>query len=287
MKTAIVTGSSKGIGFETALAFGRKGYQVFATLRNPGNRSADLKAAVQKENLPVTILELDVDSDESVQQCFQTILESGNSVDVLVNNAGIERRGSIEELPISEFKAAMETNYFGALRCCKRVIAKMREQGHGCIINVTSIAGRFSGVPFAPYAASKHALEAASEVMAQELKPFNIRVAIVEPGVIDTQMARDIREVNQESIYPGIRRMASLYQASLSAPVSPTLVADKILEIAVEDSWILRHPVGPDALPFLEWRQGMTDEEWIDWHAADDDEWYAAVKSDFGMDIKR
>ena len=114
-------------------------------------------------------------------------------VDVLVNNAGIERHGSVEELPMEDFRATMETNYFGALRCIRQVLPGMRERGSGCIINVTSVAGKIACSPLVAYTASKFALEAASEALAQEMKPFGVRVAIVEPGIIDTSMAHAIK----------------------------------------------------------------------------------------------
>ena len=107
----------------------------------------------------------------------------------MVNNAGIERHGSIEELKMEAFKQVMETNYFGVIRCIQAILPQMRQNKNGCIINVTSVAGKISNSPLGAYAASKHALEALSEALAQEVKPFNIKVMIVEPGIINTQMA--------------------------------------------------------------------------------------------------
>ncbi|TMI86836.1 MAG: SDR family NAD(P)-dependent oxidoreductase, partial [Bacteroidetes bacterium] len=156
---------------------------------------------------------------------------------------------------------------------------------NGSIINVTSIAGKISNTPLGPYTASKHALEAISECLAQEVKPFNIRVAIVEPGIIDTQMARNISH-GGVSIYPQPNRFGGLFVASLKTPTSATLVADKILEIANSDGWQLRHPVGPDAAPFLHWRASMTDEQWVDWNAMNDEEWYNAVETSFGLNAR-
>ena len=284
MRSVIITGANKGIGYDTALAFARAGYQVFATMRNPETAAA-LKQMIKEESLPITILIMDVDSDESVKKCIDVVYKETDSVDVLVNNAGIERHGSVEEVRMSDFKAVMETNYFGVLRCIKAVLPQMRNDRNGCIINVTSIAGKISNTPLGPYTASKHALEAISECLAQEVKPFNIRVAIVEPGIIDTQMARNISH-GGDSIYPQPNRFGGLFVASLKTPTSATLVADKILEIANSDVWQLRHPVGPDAAPFLHWRASMTDEQWVDWNAMNDEEWYNAVETSFGLNAR-
>lgn len=284
MKTVLITGTSKGIGLETALAFGRAGYKVYATMRNPKGGSALNKKAVA-EGLPIEIQTMDVDSDESVSMAISAILGKG-PLDVLVNNAGIEYHGAVEDLKMSEIRAIMETNYFGVLRCIKAVLPKMRKNGSGCIINVASVAGHISSSPLGAYAASKFALEAISEALAQEVKAFGIRVAIVEPGIIDTSMARDI-SVGSGSVYPHARRFAGLFAASLETPTPPTLVADKILEIATGDSWKLRYPVGPDAAPFLEWRASMTDEQWVDWNAAADDDWYQAVQETFDLDARQ
>lgn len=285
MKSVIITGTNKGIGLETALAFARAGYKVFATMRNPENAAA-LKEKIEEESLPITISAMDVDSDESVKQCIGAILEENGSIDVLVNNAGIERHGSIEELTMEDFKSVMETNYFGVLRCTKALLPLMRKKRNGCIINVASIAGRIANTPLGAYTASKFALEAVSESLAQEVKAHNIRVAIVEPGIINTQMANDIG-IGEDSIYPQSKRFAGLFAASLKTPTSASLVADKILEIADSESWQLRHPVGPDAIPFLQWRASMTDEQYVDWNAANDDDWYKAVQDTFGLDARQ
>jgi NAD(P)-dependent dehydrogenase (short-subunit alcohol dehydrogenase family) len=118
-----------------------------------------------------------------------------------------------------------------------------------------------------------------------EVKPFNIRVGIVEPGIINTDMARDISH-GGNSIYPQVNRFGALFVASLKTPTPSTLVADKILQIAESGTWILRHPVGPDAKPFIEWRASMTDEAWIDRSAASDEEWYGAIERDFGLNAR-
>ena len=284
MKSVIITGTSKGIGLETALTFARAGYKVFATMRKLGNAAA-FTQTIKDESLPITISAMDVDSDESVKQCIDAILEENGSIDVLVNNAGIEKHGSVEELTMDDFKSIMETNYFGAIRCIKNILPSMRKNRGGCIINVASISGHISSTPLGAYAASKFALEALSEALAGEVKPFNIRIAIVEPGIIDTNMARDIG-IADDSISSQTKRFAGLFKASLKTPTQPSLVAEKILEIADSESWQLRHPVGPDAIPFMAWRKSLTDEEWVDWNAASDDDWYNAVQDTFGLNAR-
>src|SRR5680860_1143821 len=213
MKTVLITGTSKGIGLETALTFGRAGHKVFATMRNP-EAASDFKQKIKNESLDITISKMDVDSDASVKQCIDDILQKHSSIDVLVNNAGIECHGSIEEMSMDDFQSVMNTNYLGVLRCTKALLPHMRKNKNGCIINVASISGHIANSPLGAYAASKYALEAISEALAQEMKPFNVRVAIVEPGIINTQMANDI-SVDGSSIYPHSKRFGGLFAASL------------------------------------------------------------------------
>src|SRR5436190_2096741 len=137
-----------------------------------------------------------------------------------------------------------------------------------------------------PNTTSKFALEALSESLAQEVKPFNVRVAIVEPGIIDTAMARRVESAHTRSPYPQERRFAAMFNASLKNPVPPSVVGEKVLEIVDSGTWQLRHPVGPDAVPFLQWRKAMSVEEWVAWGALGDDAWYDRLKADFGMDAR-
>jgi NAD(P)-dependent dehydrogenase (short-subunit alcohol dehydrogenase family) len=249
------------------------------------DRGAALREAVETERLSIIIQKLDVDSDESVAEAISVIRARIGYIEVLVNNAGVENRGSIEELPLDAFRATMETNYFGALRCIRACLPEMRERRSGCIVNVSSVAGHIAISPLGPYVASKYALEALSEALAQEVKPHNIRVAIVEPGIIATAMANRVAEP-AESRYPQVRRFAGMFQAALANPVPASVVAEKIREIIEGDRWQLRHPIGPDAQPFLDWRASMTDEEWVDWGALEDNVWYERVQKDFGLDAR-
>jgi len=192
----------------------------------------------------------------------------------------------VEETPLGVFRAVMETNYFGVIRCIQAVLPSMRQRRSGCIINVSSISGRIAMAPMTPYQASKFALEGLSEGLAQELKPFNIRVAIVEPGIIDTPAARLIADYHSRSSYPHEQRFAALFTASLQTERPASMVGQTILEIAESGTSQLRHPAGPDGAAFLDWRKSLNDEEWIAWGALEDDAWYERMKQDFGMDLR-
>lgn len=277
----LITGCSMGIGFATALELARAGHRVIATMRNP-SAAPRLGEIAAEENLPIEIRKLDVDSDESVRACFSGI---DSPIDVLVNNAGIEVHGSVEELPMEAFIAVMNTNYFGTVRCIKAVLPRMRERRSGCIINISSISGRMSSAPLGAYAASKHAVEALSEALAGEVKPFGIRVAIVEPGIQDTRMAQNL-SCSNGSHYPHSVRLAGLFRESLSQPTPPDVTAAVVRNIVESGTWQLRHLSGPDAEPYLGWRRSLSDEQWVDWNAQDDESWYAAVERDFGFNAR-
>src|SRR3984885_6672618 len=283
MANVLITGTSSGIGLATALELGRAGHKVYATMRNPA-RAPELGERASQEGLPISILTMDVDSDRSVEDCFAAIHQQGEQIDVLVNNAGIERHGSIEELPMEEFRATMETNYFGVLRCIRQVVGRMRERRSGCIVNISSVGGKIAGLSLTGYMASKFALEALSEGLAGEMKPFGVRVAIVEPGIIATAMARSIGQP-PPSHYQQASNIAALFQASLEHPAPPSIIAAVIKDIIESGTWKLRHPCGPDAEPFLAWRAAMTDEQWIDFNALDSEGFRKRVKNDFGLDL--
>ncbi len=284
MSIALVTGTSSGIGLATAVTLARGGHKVVATLRNLDS-AGELNKIVSAESLPLTVIKLDVNDDASVEHAFKAVSAEHGRIDVLVNNAGIGGGGSVEETPLGEFREKMETNFFGALRCIQAVVPGMRERRHGCIVNVTSIAGRMALAPQAAYAASKFALEALSECLAQEMKAFNVRVAIIEPGVIATPIFGKAKPVPQDSPYPHARRQRALFAASLSKPTSPYVVGEQIRAIVEGDSWQLRYPVGPDAKPFLNWRASKTDEDIVEFGGATDEEFKSLAKRDFRLDV--
>jgi NAD(P)-dependent dehydrogenase (short-subunit alcohol dehydrogenase family) len=177
MRSALITGTSR---LETALLFAQRGFRVYAGARNPA-ASQGLQRAVA-DGLSLTPIALDVDRDESVRQAVAQV----GPVDVLVNNAGIASSGAVELMPIEEIRAMFETNVFGAVRMMQAVLPSLRERHAGAIVNVTSIAGRIALPCSGYYAATKSAVAALTEALAMEVRPFGIRVANIEPGVILT-----------------------------------------------------------------------------------------------------
>jgi NAD(P)-dependent dehydrogenase (short-subunit alcohol dehydrogenase family) len=230
---------------------------------------------------------MDVDNDISVDHAFAEVLAGAGRVDVLVNNAGVHGSGAVEEIPLAEFRRVMETNFFGVIRCIQAVLPGMRKRRNGHIINVSTVGGRVTGLSQGPYSASKFALEALSEILAGEVKRFGIRVSIIEPGATASLIFDKRRTVPADSHYRQERRMNALYDAMCKQMSPASVVADKIVEVVQNKTWKLRHPTGPDADGFLQYRASISDEEWVDLHAIESDEEFAAIaKRNFGLDLE-
>jgi len=284
MALALVTGSNSGIGLATAIALARANHTVVAAMRNL-ERGAEIRKIAEQEKLPIHLAALDVDNDASVHDGLAKAAKQHGPIDVLVNNAGIPGGGPVEETTIDQFRQVMETNFFGGLRCIQAVIPSMRERRKGTIVNITSIAGRLASAPMASYAASKWAFEALSECLAQEVRAFNVRVAIVEPGVIATPIFTKAPPPPTHSFYPHGRRLRALFAAALAKPVPPSVVGDVVRDIVDGDSWQLRYLVGPDTELRLKARQSKTDEQVIAEAAQSDEEFLARIKRESGLDL--
>jgi NAD(P)-dependent dehydrogenase (short-subunit alcohol dehydrogenase family) len=279
MRIALITGTSTGIGHATALYLARRGYHVFASMRNLANGATTLTDVADAERLPLEVIQLDVDDPLSADRGVQDVQQKAGRIDVLINNAGIGGGGAIEETPEELVRAVFETNFFGAMRLIRAVLPGMRQRQSGAIVNVTSVAGRLATSPQYPYAASKFALEAASEILAQEVRRFNIRVAIIEPGVILTPMlTKGMREPDMKSPYVDLTlRLGRIFAKRLEAPSQPELVAATIHHALETDRPKLRYPVGEDAHQRISGRQRITDEEWIDFGKEMTDKDFAAL----------
>ena len=261
---ALVTGCSSGIGLETAIALGREGHFTYATMRDV-KKSGSLDKIVNDEGLPIKVLELDVDSEKSVDDTIAKIMEEKGRVDTLINNAGWGMWGAVEDVSIEEFKQQFETNFFSIIRLIQKVAPIMRKQKSGNIVNVSSVAGKI-GFPVSPaYISSKFALEGLSECIRFELGPFGINVIIIEPGVIKTNFFDSMKmakKSNSDSVYNEITsKVVSGVKMMAEMGTEPKEVADTIIKSINEEKPLPRYIVGNDAMMFLESKKMKTDIE--------------------------
>ena len=269
-KIAVVTGSSSGIGYETSLLLARNQYTTYASMRNM-KKSDELLKIASKENIPLKVIQLDVNDDRSVSSAIDSIVKENGRIDVLVNNAGFDLFGSLEELTIEEIKGQFETNFFGAARVTKNVIPTMRKQGSGIIINVSSIGGRIGLVPCnTMYHASKFALEGFTESLRHELTEFNIDVILIEPGAIRSNFAENIRtaknyDSNNSPYAKTVQKVFEGFEPMLANASDPKEVAQVILNAANSSSPNIRYTVGKDAESILKARAELSDRELEKW----------------------
>ena len=263
-KVAVVTGTSSGIGFETALALAREGYYTYATMRNTA-KGDKLKELSSKESLKIDVLELDVDNENSAKTAIKHILDQKQRVDVLVNNAGWVLWGCVEDVSVDEFKTQFETNFFSIIRLIQEVGPTMRNQGSGTIVNISSVVGRI-GFPASPaYISSKFALEGLSESLRFEFAPFGVDVIIIEPGVIKTNFMKNMKIAKKselDTVYKDITtKVVSGVKMMTEMGTHPKEVASTIVKAIKDKKPLPRYIVGNDAAMFLEAKKNKTDIE--------------------------
>lgn len=239
-RVALVTGASSGVGQATARSLAQRGYRVLGTSRNPRGTG---------DSPGVAMLALDVRSDASVAACLRGVTELAGRLDLLVNNAGYELAGAVEEVSLEEARDQFETNFFGVLRMVKAVLPLMRRQREGRIINVSSLAG-LAAVPFLGiYSASKFALDGYTETLRHEVKPFGIHVSQVEVGFLRTPMMNNRQAAAQPipDYEPWRRRALDAIREAEERGPGPELVADTVVAIAGSRRPRLRYIVGGQA----------------------------------------
>jgi len=163
-KVALVTGSSSGIGYETSLALARDGYHTFASMRDT-SKAEELKKTAEKENLSISVIELDVDKEDSIVAAIKKVITDASRIDVLVNNAGYGQFGCTEDVSVEEFRKQFETNFFSIVRIIQQVAPIMRKQGSGIIVNISSVVGRMGLPGSSAYVSTKFALEGLNLVL--------------------------------------------------------------------------------------------------------------------------
>jgi NAD(P)-dependent dehydrogenase (short-subunit alcohol dehydrogenase family) len=253
MASVLVTGCSSGFGKLTALLFARHGHTVFATMRDPA-KAGPMAEVAAEEGIDVRVLALDVTDTASVEAAVAEAQAAvGGALDVVVNNAGVELRGPLEECGDDELLAQFDTNVFGVLRVVRAAVPAMRERGSGVIVNVSSIAGLVARPYGGAYSASKHALEAISEALHHELRPFGVRVAVVEPGQFETALlanATTAAAFDESSPYwESSQRFDTAVRKLVpdGRPAPAEVVAETIVAVALDPHAGLRHLVGADA----------------------------------------
>jgi NAD(P)-dependent dehydrogenase (short-subunit alcohol dehydrogenase family) len=252
MSVVVVTGCSSGFGLEIALAFGRKGDLVYATMRDI-SRGGGLQERAQAEGLVFEVVALDVTKDESVTSTIKGIESRHGAIDVIVNNAGIAHIGAIETVDLSKAREVFETNYWGTIRMIQAALPEMRAKGSGVIVNVASIAGRISPPPCSSwYAASKHAVCVLSEALAIELEGTGVRVVSIEPGFYRTEIGN---KASNATLLPGYYSsdeawIADFYANGAGEGGDPSEVASAIVK-AVADPKTPLHVVLPPSIDAL------------------------------------
>ena len=252
-KVALVTGSSSGIGLETALALARDGFHTFASMRDI-RKAVELEHAAKKENLPIDVIELDVDKEESIVSAIKKVVADKGRLDVLVNNAGYGQFGCIEDVSVDDFRKQFETNFFSIVRIIQEVSPIMRKQNSGIIVNISSVVGKIGLPGSSAYISTKFALEGLSECLRYELGQFGIKTTLIEPGVIKTNFFNSMKvpeskidpkyKVLSENILAGLKMMAEMGTA-------PSQVADVIIKAIHDDEILPRYTVGADAAMFI------------------------------------
>lgn len=251
----LITGASSGIGAAMAKLLAENNYNVWGTTRK---ETGQLPIPISPEAAQrIKFVKLDVTDDSSVQKCFEQVMKEAGHIDVLINNAGYGIYGSIEDVSIELAKAQFETNVFGTLRMIRTFLPAMRQRGSGLIINVSSLAGKLV-IPFQThYAASKHAIEAFTEGLRQEVRPFGIKVAMVEPGDINTNFnnATQFSDREAESVYKKWTDASwQTIDVNLQKAPPPQVIAKKVLKIVRSKNPATRYPAGDflsERFPFL------------------------------------
>jgi NAD(P)-dependent dehydrogenase (short-subunit alcohol dehydrogenase family) len=249
-RVVLVTGASTGIGHACATHLAAQGFRVYGTSRRP---NAALQGAV-------TMLAADVTDDRSVEQAVAAVLDREHRLDILVNNAGMGIAGPVEDTSIEQAKSQLEVNFFGAFRVCRAVLPQMRSQRSGYIVNIGSIGGLVA-IPYqAMYSASKFALEGFSESLRMEVRPFGIRVVIIEPGDHKTALTENRRlEALPGSPY------SDSFQAALAKTAhdeqngpGPEQIARLLHRIVNQRNPRLRYTIGPAAQRAAVWLKRLT-----------------------------
>lgn len=262
--TALVTGASSGIGRETALRLANEGYRVIASARRQ-ERLVELS----KKNSNITPKPVDLSDAEALERFCQEISSLSEPVSVLINDAGYSLRGAVEDVSVPAIRRLFEVNLFALIRITQACLPGMRRLRKGMIVNLSSIVGKFPFPTSGPYAATKHAVEAISDALRLEVRPFGIRVVTVRPGPIATEFNEVANRLTGDLMSRTDPDYKAVYQAygagmgklfgNLSIP-GPELIAKTIVEAVLSESPKACYSVGPLIEEILGQRLRMDDD---------------------------
>jgi NAD(P)-dependent dehydrogenase (short-subunit alcohol dehydrogenase family) len=253
-RVVLITGASSGIGRVTAELLAARGHRVLGGVR---------AAATTSPLAGVELVPLDVRDESSVKACVEQVLSRAGRIDVLINNAGVNLVGAVEETSIGQAQALFDTNVFGVLRMIQAVLPGMRHQGAGQIVNISSILG-FLPAPFmGVYASTKHAIEGLSESLDHEVRAFGIRVVLIEPYYTRTNLDASAAQAEGriDAYAPQRRRTAAAITRNTNTAPEPRVVAEEVLR-AIEGRYRMRRPIGQAAL--LSWLRRLLPARWFE-----------------------
>ncbi len=265
---AVVTGASSGIGRETALRLANEGFCVIAVAR----RKERLEELTRQSPL-ILPRPVDLSNAQALEEFCQELSNLSEPVTVLINNAGFSIRGAIEDVPVSTVRGLFEVNLFAPIRITQACLPGMRRLRKGTIVNLSSIVGKFPFPTSGPYSATKHALEAISDALRMEVRPFGIRVVTIRPGVIGTEFNETANRLTGDLLSRTDPDYKPIYQAygagmgRLFANVSipgPEVIADLILKAVHSDSPKAVYAAGPFVEELLGERMRQDDEGFFD-----------------------
>jgi NAD(P)-dependent dehydrogenase (short-subunit alcohol dehydrogenase family) len=235
-RVVLITGASSGIGRVTAELLAARGCRVFGGVR---------AAATTRPLAGVELVPLDVRDDASAKACVDEVRSRAGRIDVLINNAGVNLVGAVEEASIRQAQVLFDTNVIGVLRMVQAVLPGMRRQGAGLIVNISSILGLIPAPYMGVYASTKHAVEGLSESLDHEVRAFGIRVVLIEPHYIRTSLdANAAQAEGRIDAYASQRqRTTAVITRDTNTAPEPKLVAEEVLR-AIEGRYRMRRPVG-------------------------------------------
>jgi NAD(P)-dependent dehydrogenase (short-subunit alcohol dehydrogenase family) len=242
-RVVLITGASSGIGRATAELLAARGYRVFGGVRAP---------ATTRPLAGVELVQLDVRDEASAKACVDEVRSRAGRIDVLINNAGVNLVGAVEETSISQAQALFDTNVIGVLRMIQAVLPDMRRLGAGLIVNIGSILGLIPAPFMGVYASTKHAVEGLSESLDHEVRAFGIRVVLIEPHYVRTNLDASAAQADGRIDAYALQRQrtAAVITRDTNRAPEPKLVAEDVLR-AIEGPYRMRRPVGQAAL--LSW----------------------------------